>query len=499
MTAANPLVAIRKVSKKFPGVTALSDVSFEIKRGEIHALMGENGAGKSTLIKILCGFHKATTGSIALDGAEAIFDRPQDAEKAGIRTVFQELNIVPQLSVAENISLGSLPLKSGLIDRKKMLKRAADALSGLGAHLPLEARAGDLPRSSQQLIEIARALMGEARLLILDEPTASLGENESRQLMNIVTGLARRGVAILYVTHRMHEVEAIADRVSVLRDGKFIETLKAPMDEAVIVERMIGRPASSLYQHSRRDPGRELLAVSGLGSATLRDVSMTVRAGEVVGVAGLLGCGKSDLARACFGLHPIQDGGLKLDGEQIAKPSPAGMLERGLVYYPSDRRTEGLVLGRPLFESMTMGSHRPAQITRKGFLRTQKELDLAHGVAEELDLRPMQLDRVSGKFSGGNQQKAVLARGRLRPAKVHLFDEPTVGIDVGAKADVYRLIDNYADAGHGVVVISSDLTEIIGISDRVYVMREGRIAAHLAGSDITEENIARSFFAAAPA
>jgi ribose transport system ATP-binding protein len=499
MTAANSLVAIRNVSKKFPGVTALSDVSFEIKRGEIHALMGENGAGKSTLIKILCGVHQATTGSVALDGAETVFNRPQDAEKGGIRTVFQELNIVPHLSVAENISLGSLPLKSGLIDRKKMLERAADALSGLGAELPLEARAGDLPRSSQQLIEIARALMGDARLLILDEPTASLGENESRQLLNIVTGLARRGVAILYVSHRMHEVEAIADRVSVLRDGKFIETLDAPIDEAVIVERMIGRPASSLYQHSRRDPGRELLVVSGLGSATLRDVSMSVSAGEVVGVAGLLGCGKSDLARACFGLHPIQHGGIELDDEQIAKPSPAGMLERGLVYYPSDRRTEGLVLSRPLFESMTMGSHRPAQITRKGFLRTRKESELAHSIAKELDLRPMQLDRVSGKFSGGNQQKAVLARGRLRPAKVHLFDEPTVGIDVGAKADVYRLIDNYADAGHGVVVISSDLTEIIGISDRVYVMREGRIAAHLTGSDITEENIAKSFFAAAPA
>jgi ribose transport system ATP-binding protein len=499
MTAANSLVAIRNVSKKFPGVTALSDVSFEIKRGEIHALMGENGAGKSTLIKILCGVHQATTGTVALDGAEAVFNRPQDAEKGGIRTVFQELNIVPHLSVAENISLGSLPLKSGLIDRKKMLERAADALSGLGAELPLEARAGDLPRSSQQLIEIARALMGDARLLILDEPTASLGENESRQLLNIVTGLARRGVAVLYVSHRMHEVEAIADRVSVLRDGKFIETLDAPIDEAVIVERMIGRPASSLYQHSRRDPGRELLVVSGLGSATLRDVSMSVSAGEVIGVAGLLGCGKSDLARACFGLHPIQYGGIELDDEQIAKPSPAGMLERGLVYYPSDRRTEGLVLSRPLFESMTMGSHRPAQITRKGFLRTRKESELARSIATELDLRPMQLDRVSGKFSGGNQQKAVLARGRLRRAKVHLFDEPTVGIDVGAKADVYRLIDNYADAGHGVVVISSDLTEIIGISDRVYVMREGRIAAHLAGSDITEENIAKSFFAAAPA
>jgi ABC-type sugar transport system ATPase subunit len=495
---ADPIVSIRNVSKKFPGVTALSDVSFEIRRGEIHALMGENGAGKSTLIKILCGVQKATTGSVSLDGVETVFDRPQDAEKAGVRTVFQELNIVPQLSVAENISLGALPLRAGLVDRKKLLERAADALAKLGAELPLEARAGDLPRSSQQLMEIARALMGEARLLILDEPTASLGETESRQLLKIVTGLARKGVAILYVTHRMHEVEAIADRVSVLRDGKFIETLSAPMDEAVIVERMIGRPASSLYQHSSRDPGRELLTVSGLSSATLRDVSMSVRAGEVVGIAGLLGCGKSDLARACFGLHPIRAGGIELDGEIITKPSPAAMLERGLVYYPSDRRTEGLVLTRPLFESMTMGSHRPARILGKGFLDTKKESGLARGIAEELDLRPMQLHRASSSFSGGNQQKAVLARGRLRPAKIHLFDEPTVGIDVGAKADVYRLIDNYADDGHGVVVISSDLTEIIGISDRVYVMREGRIAAHLAGSEITEENIARSFFAAAP-
>jgi ribose transport system ATP-binding protein len=493
------IVSIRNLSKKFPGVMALSGVSFDVTRGEIHALMGENGAGKSTLIKILCGVHKATSGSVMLDGVETVFDRPQDAEDAGIRTVFQELNIVPQLSVAENICLGSLPRKAGLVDRRMMLERAATALSNLGADLPLEARAGDLPRSSQQLIEIAKALMGEARILILDEPTASLGESESRQLLKIVTGLASRGVAILYVTHRMHEVDAIADRVSVLRDGKFIETLTAPLDEAVVVEKMIGRPASSLYKHSSRDPGRELLAVQGLGSATLREASISVRAGEVVGVAGLLGCGKSDLARACFGLQPIHSGVIELDGERIVKPSPAAMLERGLVYYPSDRRAEGLVLNRPLLESMTMGSHRPAGITRRGFLNIQKEATLAQSIAEELDLRPMQLTRISASFSGGNQQKAVLARGRLRPAKVHLFDEPTVGIDVGAKADVYRLIDDYADEGQGVVVISSDLTEIIGISDRVYVMREGRIAAHLAGSDITEENIARSFFAPAPA
>jgi ribose transport system ATP-binding protein len=493
------IVSIRNLSKEFPGVTALSDVSFEIRRGEIHALMGENGAGKSTLIKILCGVQKATSGSVVLDGMETIFGRPQDAETAGIRTVFQELNIVPQLTVAENISLGSLPLKAGLVDRKKMLELAAAALSNLGTDLPLEARAGDLPRSSQQLIEIAKALMGQARVLILDEPTASLGENESRQLLKIVTGLASRGVAILYVTHRMHEVDAIADRVSVLRDGKFIETLEAPLDEAVVVERMIGRPASSLYQHSSRAPGRELLTISGVSSAILRDVSMSVRAGEVVGIAGLLGCGKSDLARVCFGLQPTHSGAIELDGERIAKPSPAAMLERGLVYYPSDRRAEGLVLNRPLLESMTMGSHRSAGITRRGFLNMQKEATLAQSIAEKLDLRPMQLERGSASFSGGNQQKAVLARGRLRPAKVHLFDEPTVGIDVGAKADVYRLIDDYADDGQGVVVISSDLTEIIGVSDRVYVMREGRIAAQLAGSDITEENIARSFFAPAPA
>lgn len=492
-----PVVAIRDVSKKFPGVTALKGVSFEIMPGEIHALMGENGAGKSTLIKVLCGVHKATSGSVLLGGTEAVFDRPQDAEDAGIRTVFQELNIVPQLSVAENICLGALPRQSGFVNRKKMHERAAAALATLGTELPLEANAGDLPRSSQQLIEIARALMGEARLLILDEPTASLGEHESRQLLEIVTGLAKRGVGILYVTHRMHEVAQIADRVSVLRDGQFIETLKAPMNEAAIVERMIGRPASSLYQHTSRVPGRKLLTVSGLTSPALHGVSLEVRAGEVVGIAGLLGCGKSDLARACFGLHPFTAGSIELDGEAVPGPSPAGMLERGLLYYPSDRRSEGLVLGRPLFESMTMGSHRRAQLTRKGLLDLRKESDLAHSIAEELDLRPLQLNRASAKFSGGNQQKAVLARGRLHKGKVHLFDEPTVGIDVGAKADVYRLIDNYAEAGHAVVVVSSDLTEIIGISDRVYVMREGRIAAHLSGSEITEENIARSFFAPA--
>ncbi|AUI53665.1 sugar ABC transporter ATP-binding protein [Arthrobacter crystallopoietes] len=495
----NALIDISNVSKTFPGVTALSGVSFDIRPGEIHALMGENGAGKSTLIKILAGAQKQSAGTIRLNGTEIDFARPQDAEDAGIRTVFQELNVVPQLSVAENICLGAIPGRTGFISRKQMLRQARESLAALGAYLPLDARAGTLPRSSQQLIEISRALMGDAKLLILDEPTASLGEQESRRLLQIVKDLAGRGVAILYITHRMHEVMAIADRVTVLRDGQFIETLQAPLEESVVVERMIGRPASSLYQHSMRSPGSELLSLHELTTATLRQVSLTLRAGEVVGIAGLLGSGKSEIGRACFGLDKVLGGQIVLDGRQVVTPVPAGMLAQGLVYYPSDRRTEGLVMGRPLLEAMTMGSHQAAGLRRFGFLRRAEESRRATSIGEALDLRPMLLNRKAGAFSGGNQQKAVLARGQLHAAKVHIFDEPTVGIDVGAKADVYRLIDNYAEAGHGVLVISSDLTEIIGISDRVYVMHEGSVSAHLTGAEITEEAIAHAFFAHAAA
>lgn len=495
----NPLIDIDQVGKTFPGVKALSEISFDIRAGEIHALMGENGAGKSTLIKILAGAQKQSTGTIRLNGTAIDFNRPQDAEDAGIRTVFQELNVVPQLSVAENICLGALPGRSGFVDRPRMLQRAQESLSALGTPLPLEAKAGSLPRSSQQLIEIARALMGDAKLLILDEPTASLGEQESRRLLQIVKDLAGRGVAILYITHRMHEVMEVADRATILRDGEFIGTLQAPLDESVVVERMIGRPVSSLYQHSMRSPGAELLSLRELTTATLRQASLTVRAGEVVGIAGLLGSGKSEIGRACFGLDKVLGGQIVLDGRQIETPTPARMLSQGLVYYPSDRRTEGLVMGRPLLEGMTMGSHRAAGLRLYGFLKKGEESRRAAHIGEALDLRPMLLGRKASAFSGGNQQKAVLARGQLHAAKVHIFDEPTVGIDVGAKADVYRLIDDYAEAGHGVVVISSDLTEIIGISDRVYVMHEGSVSAHLTGSNISEEAIAHAFFSHAAA
>ncbi|MFI8595355.1 sugar ABC transporter ATP-binding protein [Microbacterium sp. NPDC078428] len=488
------LLELRGLSKSFGPFTALSGVSLEVQPGQVHAIMGENGAGKSTLIKALSGLHTPSSGEIRFDGRPVRIESPTQATALGIRTVFQELHIAPNLSVAENIMLGSAPTVAGLVDRRRMRSDSREVLARLGVDLDVDARAGRLSRSEQQLIEIARSLMGQARCLILDEPTASLGEAESRRLLDIVRRLTSEGVGVIYVSHRMHEVLEIADIVTVLRDGIHVATYSTPIAADALVEAMIGRPAGQLYAHTAGIAGPPVLEAAGLNGDGVHDVDLVVHAGEVVGIAGLIGSGKSELARTLAGLLPKRSGTIVVDGKPCDARTPAGMLKAGLMYYPSDRRREGLLLRRPLSESVTLGALGAAGLTRLGLIDTRKERRRAQELTARLALRPATVARNALLYSGGNQQKALIARGLLRHARVHVFDEPTVGIDVGAKADVYAQIDRTARDGAGVVVVSSDLTELIGVSDRVYVVAEGRVRGELRGDEITEQAIAERFF-----
>ncbi|KWX68622.1 sugar ABC transporter ATP-binding protein [Mycobacterium sp. NAZ190054] len=491
-----PLLEVRQLGRKFPGVVALDGVDLTVEAGEVHVLLGENGAGKSTLIKILAGVQPPSTGQILLDGTPVSLSSPRAAHDVGISTVFQELSLVPSLTVAENLLLGRLPTRSGIVNRSRIPDLARDALARIGADIPLGARADSLTRSAQQLVEIAKGLMGSARLLILDEPTASLGEQESEHLLALVQSLAEQGIGIIYITHRLKEIARIGHRVTVLRDGRRVGGVGPDEigDSDRLVELMTGRRPENLYPRSPRQPGAELLTIESLSADELVDTSMSFRAGEIVGIAGLLGSGKSALGRACFGLNRVDSGRISVRQKALSKLNPTKAIRHGIVYYPSDRKHQGLALNQPLSTNITLGSLRAAGVARWGFLNRRRERELARRHVERMSIRPAETDRRTDLYSGGNQQKAVLARGLLHHADIHIFDEPTVGIDVNAKIDVYRVMDDLAAAGKAVVLISSDLPEVLGMSDRVYVMHEGRVSAHLEGEQIDENTVLTAFF-----
>jgi ribose transport system ATP-binding protein len=489
-----PLLAVESVTRRFPGVVALDNVSLDLLAGEVHVLLGENGAGKSTLIKILAGVQAPSSGSIRLDGREVHFRSAGEARDAGIRTVFQELSLVPTLTVAENLLLGRLPRTWGLVSMRKLRAAAGQALARIDANIPLDVVVSSLPRSSQQLIEIAKGLLGEARILILDEPTSSLGTRESEKLLGIVRKLRADGLGIIYITHRMHEIAAIGDRVTVLRDGAFIATVGAQLEHEKLVELMTGRPVEKLFPRSERSVGETLFSLDDVVSSQLANVDLEVRAGEIVGVAGLLGSGKSSVGRVAFGLEKLVSGNIRLAGSAYRPRGPRNAIARGLMYYPADRKVDGLVLVRPLLENLSLGSLIDVGLARFGLINRRAESLSASGLVDALDIRPAHLWRRAELLSGGNQQKAVLSRGLLRDCAVHVFDDPTVGIDVGAKVDVYRLLDRLACEGKALVLISSDLGEVIGMCDRTYVMHEGRIVGELSRAETSEEALVSHFF-----
>ncbi|MCC6312779.1 MAG: sugar ABC transporter ATP-binding protein [Thermomicrobiales bacterium] len=485
------------VTKRFPGVLALDKVDFDLRPGEVHVLFGENGAGKSTLINIIAGSFPPDEGTMRLRGRPIRLHSPHHARELGINAVFQEFSLVPTLSVQDNLTLGRERTRAGVLDKRGLRRDAEAVLASLGFALDPRATVERLSRAEQQMVEIAKAVQGDPAMLILDEPTASLTDNEANRLFALIERLKAQGIGIIYITHRMQEIHRVADRITVLRDGRHVATLGASeASEARLVELMTGRTVEALYPTIHQEPGEILLRTERLTTASgrINDVSIEARAGEIVGIAGLVGSGKSEVARAIFGLDPIASGTVEIAGERMTRPTPRGMLRRGVVYVPPDRRAEGLVMTRPVRENVSLASLDLPTFSRVGWLNRSRERAVATQAMQRLNLRPPNIERQVATFSGGNQQKVVLGRGLTRDTRVFLFAEPTTGVDVGAKVEIYEFMKELCEQGAAVVLISSDLPEILHLASRAYVMHRGRLRAELVGADLTEAAVLSHFF-----
>lgn len=491
-----PLLRVEALSKRFPGVLALDRVDFELRSGEVHAVVGENGAGKSTLVKALAGSFRPDGGRIFLDGREVALKGPHHASLLGIRVVFQELSLVPQLSVVENLFLGREVTQGGVLDKRSMLRQAAAALDRVGARVDPRALTKELSPSTRYLVEIGKATLADVRVLILDEPTASLTSDEAARLFDLCEELRRRGVGIIYVTHRLEELPRVAGRVTVLRDGRRIVTLPiAAMDQGRLITSMTGREFREVFPALAPPGATARLRVRDLTvPGRLQRTSFDLRAGEILGVAGLVGCGKSELGRALFGHASEARGAVSFDGDERRPQAlgPRRMIKRGIMYFPADRRREGLVLCRPVLENVTLSAL--SRFERFGVIRKGDERRAVRGVVDRLRIRVPSPGARTALLSGGNQQKVMLARGLVRDVGVFIFDEPTQGIDVGAKVDLYHFIRDLAAGGASVVFISSDMAEILHMCHRVLVLYRGRPAALLESGELSEDTVLRHYF-----
>jgi D-xylose transport system ATP-binding protein len=493
------LLETRNITKEFPGVKALEDVSFQVRKGEIHAMVGENGAGKSTLMKILSGFYPYGTysGDILVDGKAQKFSRIRDSEEAGIAIIYQELALVKQMTIAENIHLGAERCRArGVIDWNETYQRTAKALKEVGLKLTPAARVIDLGVGSQQLVEIAKALSKQARLLILDEPTAALTAAEADNLLNILGSLREKGVACVYISHRLREVTRIADRITVLRDGKSICTDdKANMNEERMIRTMVGRDLTNMFPRRARPLGETVLEVKNwtvrdpvTDEVKCKEINLQVRKGEILGIAGLMGAGRTELVMSLFGVWgKRQAGELRLNGKTIDIRSAQDAIRFGLSLVSEDRKRYGLVLGMDVKENSTLASL--ARISRAGVINKNEEIKCAGQLVKELRTKTPTLEQKVGNLSGGNQQKVVIAKWLLTKPTVLFLDEPTRGIDVGAKVEIYNIMNDLVDQGVCVVMISSELPEVLGMSDRILVIHEGRLTGSFSRDEATEEKV----------
>ena len=475
-----PIVRFTGVGKRFPGARALADVSFDIRRGSCHALCGENGAGKSTLAKILAGIYGPDTGEVAVDGRKVAFDSPRAALRAGIGIVHQELSSCENLTVAENLCLGRLPSRRLFVARRALARRAVEMLAAIEVDLDVHTPVGALTLGQQQMVQIATAVGNGARVIIFDEPTSSLSQHEADRLYALMARLRARDVTCVYVSHRMQEIFRLCDTITVLRDGAHVTTQPtSTLDEATLVRLMIGRRLDEyLPDHVSSAPGPERLRVEGLGSpGKFYDVSFEMRAGEVVGIAGLVGAGRSEIAHALFGLDPHATGRVSIDGKPIRLSSPRAAMRAGLGLVPEDRKRQGLILGLSAKHNFTLPTL--SSLARFGWIRRAAESSLADRLSRRLGVRTPSIDTITAGLSGGNQQKIVLAKWLAARCRVLILDEPTRGVDVGAKAEIHGLIDKLAADGSAVLLISSELPELLGLSTRILVMRAGGLVGEI--------------------
>lgn len=493
----NLILEVKNVSKDFPGVKALEDVSFSIKRGEIHCLVGENGAGKSTLIKILSGLYPfgSYTDGIVFDGKEIKFKSPNDSRAAGIATIYQELPMVDQMDITENICLGDEVGRFGIIDKQASLQKAKAAMQEIGLMDDPQVLVSELGMGEQQMVAIAKALSQKAKLLILDEPTAALSEEEAAKLLAILKELKAKGVTSIFISHRLQEIFDAADTITVLRDGKSINSFKREgLTEDELIRAMVGREVSQKYPRRERTLGRELLAVKNLNlihsgmKKTLKDISFTLKQGEILGLTGLVGAGRTELVMSLFGLWgKIVSGEVYLDGRQMPVKNPAQTIAAGLGLVSEDRKKYGLILMEDVKKNISLPSLK--QISQRGVINENKEMKAAEEYAHRLNIRISSVEQETMNLSGGNQQKVVFGKWLMTAPKVLIFDEPTRGIDVAAKFEIYRIINELVDQGIGTIIVSSDLPEIIGLCDRVLVMCDGRLTAELPIKEATQEKI----------
>ena len=497
LTLPKPILQAQTVSKQFPGVLALDEVDFELRAGEVHVLFGENGAGKSTLIQIFAGVHSPTKGSIRFRGEPIELQGVHHARMLGISAVFQEFSLVPTLTIEENLFLGAELTHRGFLNKAELHRRADGILKQLGFPLRPRQRVQDLSRAEQQMVEIAKAFRTDLSVLILDEPTASLTDREAQRLFAMIEQAKGRGVGIVYVTHRMSEIHHLGDRVTILRDGKRVATLDvAEVDDERLLQLMTGRVISQVFPKIEFRPARTLLEVSGLTTAdhSVRGLSLAVRSGEVVGLAGLVGSGKSAAGRACFGLERVASGRVMFDGKEVTGRSPRQMLDLGAFYLPPDRREEGLVMMRSVRENVSLPWLAARPFTRFGFLDRGSEQSKVRDLADRLNLQPRNIEHDLERLSGGNQQKVLLAKGLVSTVTLFILDEPTVGVDVGTRVAIYGFIRDLCEGGAGVLLISSDLPEILHLTNRTYVMYRGDLRAELKGAEITQDSVLANFF-----
>lgn len=485
------ILELRGITKTFPGVKALDDVHFNLKKGEIHALMGENGAGKSTFIKIITGVHPQDHGEIYLDGQRIEIKNPRDAQNLGIAAIYQHVTCYPDLSVTENIFIGHEKVHKGTkrILWNHMHSEAKELLNSLGADIDPRTQMGALSVAQQQIVEIAKALSTNAKIIIMDEPTAALTKRESEELYKITEQLKDNGVSVIFISHRLEDVYRLADRVTVFRDSKYIGTWdvdKISNDELIVA--MVGREITQLFPKKQSNIGEELLRVEGLGkTGYFKDISFTLHKGEILGLTGLVGSGRSEVCQAIFGIMPYDKGKVFIEGKEVKIESPLQAMELGIGYLPEDRQKQGLVLQWEIGKNITLATM--DKFSNNGWLNESKEAKVAQELSEKVKVKAKSIFDLVSSLSGGNQQKVIVAKLLSADPKIIILDEPTKGVDVGAKSAIHEIMSDLACQGFGVIMISSEMPEVLGMSDRIVVMREGRVTGLLDRKDATQEAI----------